>query len=442
MRFILLLFVSLMVCIAYLTQLNPDAVNFFYSDTKFINISVISLSLVAMSIGGFIVLMVGGVGEFKNMISNWRNTREEKKKDKINSLYVNAVNCLTAGRNKDAIIFFKKILSIKPGHINSLVRLGNIFKMEGDLNEALRLHRRARTISEENLEIFFAIIDDLEASLRYEEAIVALNDLLKENESNITALRKLRDLYVKKEKWASAYDVQKRLVKMDLTDEELELECKRHLELMFEVGTSYLNEGNCQEARGYYADAIKLDKYFLLAYMGIAESDICDGKRRNAAEFLEKAYRETGMLEILLKLEDIYIDLGEPDKVIAIYHETVDDGPESSLKRFLSGKLYFRLEMLDDALDTLYPLASEDHPSISIILGSIYARKGDINLAADEFKNLLAVKEEHLYICKACKKNSSKWTAKCDHCSSWNSIFLTPIIHTAIQPAVHVPIHR
>jgi lipopolysaccharide biosynthesis regulator YciM len=97
-----------------------------------------------------------------------------------------------------------------------------------------------------------------------------------------------------------------------------------------------------------------------------------------------------------------------------------------TLSRFYLGKLYFRLEMLDDAHSVLSSLEGRASyaPSLHYLLGRIHERRNNPGNACVEYRKV--IKEMDLvqleYRCRACDETIMEWTARCPSCERWNTV--------------------
>ena len=122
---------------------------------------------------------------------------------------------------------------------------------------------------------------------------------------------------------------------------------------MYEVGRQLLERGHADKARRYFRGAIKKDRTFLPAYIGLGEILIREGKTKDAVEILKKVYAKTHNIIILHRLEELFLEQGEPSEIIRIYQEALQQDPHNAVLQFYLGKLYYRLEMVDEAFDIL-----------------------------------------------------------------------------------------
>ncbi len=430
MRFVVLLFLALIAVIGYLANLNDGRVLVHLSRQSSVEISVVALALLSMAAGGVLVMLAVGVRETRNLFANWRLANRQKKEARIQELSIDAVNALLARRHRDAVILLEKILVLQPNHLETLTRLGNAYRLEKNYVEAIRVHRKARGVDEQNLEVLLALAQDLEEANRPEEAITTLRELLRLDDKQTIALSRLIDLYVKLGRWDEAHEALERLIPLGPQDPAAARQL--FLGVKYELGRVWEQRGSMERARRYFRGAIKLDRNFLPAHIGLGDLLLRQGKTRQAARLWEKSYHLTRNLILLHRLEDLYVDTEGPAEMLRIYQEAVRHDPASVILKFFLGKLYYRLEMLDDAYDVLTAIDSSDvqFPDLHKLLGNIALRRGDLKGAVEEFKRALNLKKRVLvpYYCPSCDYHTNDWSGRCPRCGRWNSFEASPII--------------
>jgi lipopolysaccharide biosynthesis regulator YciM len=433
MRYLVVPLVILIVfIIAYLGQLNPGKVTLYLARDVSREFQITSLILFSAVIGATFVIIGSGIRETKNLFLNWKYNRLQKKEAKIEELYTEAVNAYLAKRFRDALALFQKVLALNPSHVNALLGLGKIHRKEGNYAEAIRLHRKARGLDEQNVEVLLSLSRDLEEAHRLEEATQYLKEVLRTDESNLTALTRLRNLYIKLLSWEEAHRLQERLIKLPVADDDRRREISYILGIKYELGRHHLDRGEKEVARRYFKGAIKISKDFLPAYIGLGETHLREGKAEMAVALWEKAYRITRNIILLHKLEDLYLEMGNPGRIIQFYRQIVEEDPQNLIVRFYLGKLYYRLEMVDHAFDVLAEVdAHTDHfPDLQKILGNLFLRRGDLEKAIETFKKGLNLKKRVLvpYYCPHCDYHTIEWSGRCVRCGRWNTYEATPII--------------
>jgi len=431
MRVFIFFLLVLLGIVGYMGILNQGTVTLFLPTGIVLDLPIVAFLLLSMAFGGILVILGVGIKETKNLFLNWRYSRQQKKEEKVQELYTEAVNAFLAKRHRDATALFQKIIGTSPGHVNSLLRLGNIYRGEKNYTEAIRLHRKAKALEENNREVLLALGRDYELAGRFEESILSLRDVLHLDGSNLAALFQLRNLLISLERWEEAHELQERIVNCSLSEKENKRERLMFLGIKYELGRFYSKEGQGEKARRFLKGAIKIDRSFLPPYIGLGELLLEEGKHQNAAELLEKAFELTGNIILLHRLERLYLDLNSPEQIIRIYQEALQREPENKVIRFYMGKLYYRLEMVDDAFDTLAEMenAEERFPDLHKILGNLYVRRGQLDLAVGEFKKALNLRKMVVipYYCPLCDFHTTEWAGRCQRCGEWNTYIATPI---------------
>jgi len=414
----------------YVRELNPGTVTLRLSPTEAFDLNPVSLILLSMALGALIVILTVGVRETRHLILTWRTSRLTRRKEKVDALHREGAHAVVSKRTTEAIGLFQRAMTLDPNHVDSLLWLGNLYRAEQNLSEAIRLHRKARSIDEHNIDVLFALARDLEAAKRFEEALQALQEILRFDAANLTALIRKRELYIRLEQWLEAMEIQHRILKSRLPEQDQVMEAGVLVGLTYEVGRQLLERGHPEKARRYFRSAMKRDKAFLPAYIGLSEILIHEGKTKNAAEILEKVYGRTGNIILLHRLEELYLEMGEPSEIIRVYQEAAQRHPQDPALKFYLGKLYYRLEMVDEAFDVLSTLeAPQDQTSdFHKIMANLYLRKHHMEEAVDELKKALGFRKRVVvpYVCTRCRQESSDWSGRCQTCGLWNTYVALP----------------
>ena len=414
----------------YIQELNPGTITVRLSPSGVYELSPVSLMLISMATGALIVILTVGVRETRHLILTWRSSRLVRRKEKVDVLHREGAHAFVSKRTGEAIGLFQRALALDPNHLDSLLWLGNLYRTEQNFSEAIRLHRKARSIDEHNIEVLFALAQDLEGAKRFEEALQTLEEVLRFDSANLTALIRKRELYIRLEQWPEALEIQHRLLKSHLPEQDQRTETEVLVGLTYEVGRQLLERGHPEKARRYFRSAMKRDKSFLPAYIGLSEILIHEGKTKNAADILEKVHTRTGNIILLHRLEELYLEMGEPSEIIRVYQEAAQRHPQDPTLKFYLGKLYYRLEMVDEAFDVLSTLeAPQDQTSdFHKIMANLFLRKRQMEAAVDELKKALGFRKRVVvpYVCTLCRQESSDWSGRCRTCGLWNTYVALP----------------
>jgi len=413
------------VFVVLLVEFNQALITVNISPTKTYELSKSSFFLISLSLGAGAVLLLYLIRDIKRLLRSLKVQRDQKRQTRIQELYTKGLNSLIAKRNPDATTFFQKVLTIDPNHVDTLLRMGITQLRQKNPQEAIRLHQKALTLDSSNQEVMFSLAADYEEAKRYEEAIKVYKEAIASDPSNLTALIRLRDLYQKLNHWEELFETQSKLLANALAPSEQDVEHRRLVGFKYEFGRSLLEAGDLERARKIFRGVIKLDKDFIPAYLGLGEVFLEEGKAKEAAELWEKAYKMTSSVLLLHRLEDLYLKQGEPGKAIEIYNQAVSWRPQDITLKFFLGKLYYRLEMIDEAFDILSSVdwGDKELPDVHKLLGNIYLRRGSLGLAASEFKKALGFRKQIIipYVCSNCEHKTMEWAGRCPNCGKWNT---------------------
>ena len=401
---------------SYFRELNPGTITVRTSPDALFELSPVSLVLFSMALGATLVALIVTIKETSHVFMNWRTNRLVRRKEKVDALHRDGTHAFMSKRTADAVNLFERALVIDPNRTDSLLWLGNIYRSESNFTEAIRLHQQAHRIEERNVEVLLELAKDLEGARRYEDALQTLQNILRIEPDNLMALIRKRDLQIRLEKWSDALEIQHRLVKANLPESERRAESNLLLGCMYEVGRQLLERGHPDKARRYFRGAIKKDRTFLPAYIGIGEILVREGKTKNAVEILKKIYAKTRSIIILHRLEELFLELGEPDEIIRVYQEALQQAPHHAVSRFYLGKLYYRLEMVDEAYDVLATLDGTQEQLVDYhkIMANLYLRKQHMDEAVGELKKALGFKKR------------AEWSGRCRRCGRWNTYVALP----------------
>lgn len=426
MKFVItLLFAAAAVIVVLLVEFNQGMITINLTPSKTYEVSKSLFFLISIVSGAGIVFISYLTRDIKRFLRSLKVQRDQRKQIKIQDLYTRGLNSLLAKRNPDATTFFQKVLTIDPNHVDTLLRLGISQLRQKNPQEAIRLHQKALSLDTENQEVLFALAADYEEAKRYDEALKIYKEILGKDPTNITALIKMRDLYQRLNHWEELYAAQRRLLANPLSSAEQDVEHRKLVGFMYEFGRSLLEAGDLEKAKKVFRGVIKLDRDFVPAYLGLGEVYLEDGKVKEAAELWEKAYKMTSSILLLHRLEDLYLRQGEPGKAIEIYNQAVNWKPQDVSVKFFLGKLYYRLEMIDEAFDILSTVdwGDKELPDVHKLLGNIYLRRGSLGLAASEFKKALGFRKQIIvpYVCSNCDHRTVDWAGRCQNCGKWNT---------------------
>ncbi|MBI4698524.1 MAG: tetratricopeptide repeat protein [Nitrospirae bacterium] len=429
-KFTIFIFIIFLAAMGYLAILNNEPVTLKLSEQTIYQVPWIALIIMSSVFGAGIALTVVAFRDAKRYIENWQSLRQNKKDLKIQEAYSKGLDAFFGSRYEEATEFFNRILEEEPLNVNALLRRGDIAFETGDFISAKEFYFKAKEIRPQSVEVLLSLEKVFESEEKWQEALRYLDNILESDDENPEALYRKREIYEKTRKWEALLDVQYKILKSDIPDKEKQQEHKNLLGYKYELGRFYLERGERDKAKKILRNIIRVNKDFVAAYLALAESYSRDNDTDEAENLLMKGYEVTASLVFLARLEDFYIDIGEPGRIIDIYQKGIQKNPRDTKLQFLLAKLYYRLEMIDYAFEAITGIdtTAVDYPDAHILLGNIYKRRMQYDKAAEEFRRALTKPEKPLiissYCCPQCGYNSLEWNGRCPDCKQWNTMSL------------------
>jgi len=422
------LVIVFLIILSLLAFYNKHSVDLTIWEGITYRIPVVALILISAAVGTFSVLITFVIRDTKRYLNQWKEQRLHKKALRIQNLYSKGMDAFFASRYDEAMELFKKVINEEPSHIQALLRLGDIHFNKSDYAKAREFYAKANEIGPRNIEVLFSLERLFEAQKRWQEALRYLDNILEMDDDNPKALYRKREIFERNGRWEELIDVQNRIIKADISAEEKAREEKSLNGYRYELGIHYLEKGETDKAIKILKSIVKTDKDFVSAYLSLADAYLKEGNSEGAEEILRRGFAETSSIVILARLEDHLMAMGEPDKAIDIYKEALQQRPQDGRLQFFLAKLYYRLEMIDQAFETATSIdtASFDIPDLHLLLGNIYERRMEYDRAVREFKKAFKVERSLLvpFTCEKCGHTTREWTGRCPDCKQWNSLTL------------------
>jgi tetratricopeptide (TPR) repeat protein len=388
----------------------------------------IVLILLSGAIGILTSFIFVVVRDTKRYVDRWQYQKRQKKEAKVQELFSKALNNLYAHHNLDeAKALLQDILAEEPEHINSLLKLGDIAVSEEDFQKAREYYQKAREMTPKNFDALFALERLMEKTDRWSDALRYVEEILDIDDGNLSALYKKRDILEKLDKWDEIVLVQKAILRNERAEKDKNRERKNLVGYKYEYGRHSLENGELEKAKKAFRTVLRLEKDFIPALLGLAEVMFREGETEEAINLLEKSYEHESSMIILSRLEDLLINVGEPARLIRTYKNSLSKKPQDPVIRFFLGKLYYRLEMIDDAFEILTSIDTGGavYPELHQLMGNLYMKRNQMDRAVYEFKKALDIHKPPFvisYRCNNCGFTSSEWSGRCVHCKQWSTL--------------------
>ncbi|HEX9818053.1 MAG TPA: tetratricopeptide repeat protein [Methylomirabilota bacterium] len=239
------------------------------------------------------------------------------------------------------------------------------------------------------------------------------------------ALRAQRDLAIDAGDWDEAVAIQQRLLTVATPDDRA-VESEWLAVGYYELGRLELARGAAAAAVAHFKAALRADRDFLPATLALGDALESAGDQREAVRTWERAAETRPALPLLARLERVYRNQGRPTRMIALYRAACERAPEDLALAAALGRVYFELEMLDEAADQFEKLEvrAPDLPGVHAFLGAVFERRGQSRDAYDEYRRALRLAHafDWPHRCQACGATTPTWEDRCPQCHRWNGL--------------------
>ncbi len=427
-KFLVFLIIVFLLIVGILAFFNKDTVNLTVWQGVTYEVPVIGLILISSAAGILAMFIAFTIRDARRFFSNWQYNRRQKKELKIQESYTKGLDAYFACKYEEAEDLFARVIEEDPSHVNTLLRLGDIAFNREDYFKAKDFYIKAKEIKPRSVEVLLSLEKVFEAQQKWQDALKYLDTILEIDEENPEILIRKRAIFEKSKKWEEVLEIQYKILKCDLSQEDEQEEQKKLLGYKYESGCHLFETNNTEKAVKLLKSIIKMDKDFSSAYIALAEAYLKDGNTDEAQEVLLRGYETTSSLVLLVRLEDFFIAIGEPGTIIDLYQKAIQKNPKDLNLQFFLAKLYYRLEMIDYAFETINVLDTSafDFPDLHILQGNIYQRRSQYEKASDEYKKALRADKPLLvpFCCSVCNYSSRDWSGRCPECKDWNTFIL------------------
>ena len=262
----------------------------------------------------------------------------------------------------------------------------------------------------------------------FDASIAVLEGLARELPASLegTVRRKLRRVYMDAGKWALALALQESILARAAGEGEKAVEERLKVVLQYEQAKQMVGEGKEKDAASLLRLLVKEHPDFISAWALLGDILHRGGEDDKAVGAWQEGFLASRSGVLLHKIEDLYLEKEQPEAALEAINQMRFKVQKDIIPRFFLGRLYYRLEMMEEAYRFLGNLrtAAPHSAVLHYLLGCIEDRMGKGSLAAASFKravtNLESIQQE--YFCYACATPHREWSDRCPKCRAWNSV--------------------
>lgn len=196
--------------------------------------------------------------------------------------------------------------------------------------------------------------------------------------------------------------------------------------LHYELGRLDAARGRPALSIAHFKSALRADRGFVPAAVALGDAHEAAGDLREAVRTWERAAEATPALALLGRLERVHRNEGRPSRMIALYRAACERAPDDLALAVGLGRVYFELEMLDEAADQFekVEVRAPDMPIVHAYLGATFERRGETREAFEEYRRALRLARafDWPHECALCGAAAAAWEDRCSRCLRVNTL--------------------
>ena len=434
--------IFLLVAVVTLVSLNGPLLRapFNFFGVRVPTAWVFTLALLVGFLSFALWLAVSGIAQ---VVTRWLRDLRQQNERVAEEHYLKGLDAILGSRPLEAINHFQHALDAQSDYMPALLKLGDALRTAGRPQEALASHREALSQHSDDVPTLYALTEDYLALRDHEEAKKVLWEILRlQPKRALKALRILRDLYVQEANWRKALEIQEHIADARVLEEERAEDAPYTAGILYQIGIEMAQQDKTEEAATQLEKVRKKYPSFIPAYLKLADAYLAGGREQDAIEVYLDGYRRNTSVTCLLAMEQFYLEKGDPESAVRRYQALIASTARKVIPKFLLGRLYYRLEVLDRAEATLREIEGSIRQSglLQFYLGRIRERRGDTAEACTHYREVIKILNpfELTYRCTSCGEASPAWKDFCERCQRWDSFvpsFKDELLHEIDEPS-------
>lgn len=392
-------------------------------------VKVQTVILISFLIGFILNFIWALIMEIRQAIKGLNASAATRLGRRLSEQVQDARDFMAHGLPKEAEAVLRGILEQRADHAEAMTLLGDCLLREGDPQAAAAQLSHACETHPEHAEPRYLLAEARQALRDPDGAAAVLRQIASDQPKQaLRALRRLRALHMEAQRWDEALEVHKRLA-AQFPGELSQAERAQGAALQYQVGLQKMEADQYKEATQAFQALLKEDSSFVPAYLFLGRAMILQDQEAQGIEIWLEGFRATGEGALLQEIEDYYIQLGLPEDGLAVLRRVSATSEHEALAKFFLGKMLYRLEILDEALDIFQEVKSQVvySPMLFFFMAKIHARRGRNEAALNEYRQLLrnlgTLKLR--FECAVCGHKTGDYEDRCGACGSWNASHFT-----------------
>jgi lipopolysaccharide biosynthesis regulator YciM len=389
------------------------------------HIKLQSVILITFLLGFLLNVLYTGIMEVVRLVRGLNDSADTRLVKRISERMQDARDLVAHGLPREAKDILESILEQRREHIPARMLLGEILMKTGSAEEAVKLFQAICADEPDQVEARYQLAEALMAVRNPDASATVLKQLAADHPKKaLRALRRLRAIHMDAQCWEEASEAHKKLL-THFPGELTQGEKAQGSALAYQIGMAKVDADQFKDAAQIFQQVLKDEPEFVPAYLSLGRCMILQDQEAQGLEILIEGFRKTGEGTFLQELEDYFIQLGRPEDGLALMRRVAATSKHATTAKFFLGKMLYRLEILDEALDLFQEVRSQVvySPILFFFMAKIHSRRARLDAALNEYRQLLrnlgVLKLR--FECAVCGQRTQDYADRCESCGSWNS---------------------
>ncbi len=408
-----------MVClVAYVSWLNPAAVEFRFTPTRNLQAPLAVLMVLAFVVGVTLMLAMFLVQAGRRAVVTWRQERQQRRLERLDDWEARGEELIWKGDAPRGRALLQKAWQQRPHNAHALLALATSFADTGELERARQLLREAAGDHTTNPDILFALAQTHRAAGDRSAATAVLERLHALHPASARVLRALRDAYVEAERWADATALQEVLVQQMRDTEPMARERATLMLLRYQSALHLADPAHRVQALEALADSRAGS---VPVWVSLGDALVASARQDEASAVWERALRTQPRTIFVERLASIATEERHRDRLRTLLRKLRSDQVRPDMLHLLSAQLHLKGGNVEQAVRELESLQNPAGSSSALqrLWADVHRRRGHLDEALAAYT--AAETQRANYRCNTCGYGLPEWTGHCVQCGQWDS---------------------
>lgn len=408
-----------MVClVAYLSWLNPAAVEFRLAPTRSIQAPLSVLVVLAFVLGLLLVFTVVAIQAGRRALVAWRQGRQQRRVERIENWQERGSELLWRGETQQGRVLLQKAWHRRPGEARALLTLADSYCDTGDFRRACQLLTEAASRDDTNPDILFALASAHRSDGDRGASIAVLERLRALRPNAPRVLRALRDAYVEGERWSEAAGLQEVVVGQVRDPIQVGQERTRLAALRYQVAVHIDDVPARVQALEALADSRAGS---VPLWVSLGDAFLASERRDEASLVWERGLRTQARTIFVERLASIATEERHRERLRALMRKLHADQVRADMVRLFTAQIHLKDGNTEQAARELDALQNPVAAPVFLqrLQAEIHRQRGRLEEAVAAYAKAPA--DPLAYRCRVCERRAQEWTGYCPQCHALDS---------------------